>query len=614
MFNEPALLSAEKLDDPSMTYNHLVDLFDDEIFSKETLENKCLGYFQELHGYDPNWNISKLEHLTYHRKIADEMVDFKSYYRKECENEWQRLEIVDKKMRQQVCSSVRSAILGQFKENKMIENSIFNYVGHLKAYNKCFIESKETARKFGIEADRTVLKNLEQRLFPWLTGKQPIFTRWTGQAISNYIPKINKDGDITKLKDNTDADINSFCITDLTNNMYGKGIVMTFGDHQLKEAINAIKVLRYLRNDLPIQIIHKGDLSQDSQNSLISIARENLTAIDHSLQELWFVDVSISIQESYKKNFENFANKWLSVLFNSFDEIFFLDHDATVFYPPAYFFDELQAYKENNAFFFRDREFKYDIKENYLKFYKSLLPSTLDNKLFKIEMDSSVLETNFFKGLSRHFVDSGVVLMKRSTHLGGILTAIHLQMWSPTSASVYGDKELFWLGQTIVGNSFAISENPAGSSGLIKGDGITKKTHDICSSQLTHISDIDNHSILWINGGLESCKVTPMELETAENNINPENVDPNENVVAEKTMLKIEGVIIPPDATNSFPNSDGEPETGWKFKMNPPTCGGYSYCAYEKVGPLKNPVLGRLIRYDTREVEKYNKLIEVCFA
>lgn len=58
--------------------------------------------------------------------------------------------------------------------------------------------------------------------------------------------------------------------------MKGRGIVISIGEGGVNETKRLIKVLRYLNNTLPTQLVHKGDLSKNSMKELIDVARESM--------------------------------------------------------------------------------------------------------------------------------------------------------------------------------------------------------------------------------------------------------------------------------------------------------------------------------------------------
>lgn len=80
-----------------------------------------------------------------------------------------------------------------------------------------------------------------------------------------------------------------------------KGIVISASDVQLNETIRLLKVLRFIKNDYPIQIVHNADLSQDSMKSIIKYAR-SLDTAEYPAQELWFLNVHSLLNPKYSKN------------------------------------------------------------------------------------------------------------------------------------------------------------------------------------------------------------------------------------------------------------------------------------------------------------------------
>lgn len=61
-----------------------------------------------------------------------------------------------------------------------------------------------------------------------------------------------------------------------------------------------------------------------------------------------------AIKQQYLHKFNEFGNKILAILFNTFEEMIFIDADAILIQNPEKFF-QLNKYQNSGALFFRDR-------------------------------------------------------------------------------------------------------------------------------------------------------------------------------------------------------------------------------------------------------------------
>ncbi|KAG2736358.1 hypothetical protein G9P44_000448 [Scheffersomyces stipitis] len=294
-----------------------------------------------------------------------------------------------------------------------------------------------------------------------------------------------------------------FCFwKEVLKSMSGSGIVVSASDQQVTEVMNLLKVLRFLENELPIQIVHKGDLNRDSQKRIIEIGRGVDTPHDKFKQNVWFVDVSNCLHIDHLNKFTRFKNKWLSVLFSSFEEIILMDADTVPLVKPSTLLQN-EKYKRSGALFFKDRALSETIWSSEVYLYKSLLPNNLEQRVFGTALQTKrIFENTFFRLNRRHFMESGLVVLNRNHHMTGLLMGCQLNMWDLTSKPVHGDKELFWLGQLLSGQEdFEFANKHAAAIGQVEQSGKIKK---VCSTQVAHFDD--NGELIWINGGLSTCK------------------------------------------------------------------------------------------------------------
>ncbi|CCE78563.1 Piso0_001189 [Millerozyma farinosa CBS 7064] len=414
------------------------------------MKDMCSTYFDYLQDSDANWTVHNLEQLKSHSSKKD----------------------------------------------------IRNRVQIIRVFNQCFIEHANH-----LPVDR--LKDLQQKMFPMLTFKSPSMLSLDGQE--SFLLNDGDDikhtrDDIDPINDSEETYLNMFWIQ-MKRRYTGKGIVISVHEFHTNDVVKLIRVLRYLENDLPIEIVHKGDISKGSKDRIVREAKRD---IEHegkrlkALPALSFVDASRALRHDWSSKILRFANKWIAVLFSSFDDVIIMDTDVVPLIKPSLFFDN-ELFKKYGALFFKDRALSETLWKPQVSFYRSLLPSMAENHLFSIPMTTERSTNNtFFNLQKRHRMESGLVTIKKSTHLSGLLMSFHLHLWKTTSEPLHGDKELFWLGQSIAGNEqYAFSMYEAAAIGKLQD--INKRKKAICGTQVAHLSD--NGDLLWINSGLRTCKI-----------------------------------------------------------------------------------------------------------
>ncbi|ODV95593.1 hypothetical protein PACTADRAFT_50293 [Pachysolen tannophilus NRRL Y-2460] len=573
-------------------------------FLEQPLNLKCDEYFNQLYLTNPDWktdyDLGGLEYSNdqYHTESNFFYEKIKTQLKEEYERDGKDPKTISP-------SQINKILEEKYSANKKIEETITDSVTSIRIFGKCYLQNDLSTKK---------CTNMEERLFPFLSLKLPTFTRWTGEEIVNDIPIMSQYIDTQQPIDpNIEFNAQKSCfLQNYQNKMNGKGIAISMGDQLLEEALNLMRVLRYHRNQLPIQFVHKGDLSNEVVASLINAARNDIIIgnykIDHSPQEIWFVDAIECFPGNYRDKFITYFNKWLAILFNSFEEVVLMDTDAVPYVPITDFF-ELEGYKKNGAYFFRDRENFEKIHTGDTALYLKLMPSIYETLSFKInQVTDYTLEKNiFFKENIRHVMESGVVLMNKKRHLTGLLTAMSLQFWFPTAAPSYGDKELYWLGFSIAGDEdYTFNVNPCGNVG--KADTHTYKiANQIKGIQPAHVSP-DNHTLLWTNSGVRNCKKNTWEEDWEAVKEEFKTVDDLKNFYL--SPIEIEAVIIPPNGMYDFPNKINEPTKGW-MPLYTEGCDGYFWYAYDKVGGPNDPkdiTTGKFIQYTADEAKEYSRI------
>ncbi len=496
---------------------------------------------------------------------------------------------------------------------------------------------------------KQMCKDTEARLFPWISRKIPVYERWNGDIYKDNIPNIAKISRSFLSRDETSSTINpdntsakddaqkesaadsaqiskaptkDECFMEyLRKSFNGKGITLTVADRFADNLVRLVLLLRALNNRLPIEFVHKNDLNSENRQRIIKAARAKKIELEPELealkkhlsssnrissswpkQEVWFVNVEECISPDYRDYFSGFANKLLPTIFSSFDEMLLMDTDVVTFVPPIHYF-QMESYKKTGTLFFQDR-WNW-IRNSHLdtRFFKKLLPNKMDHVLFDIPLPTEFTTGNRYLGSGYlHLQEAGVVLLRRSDHFSGLLIATQLIFWAPASAKVWGDKELFWLGQSISGNeNYAFNKFPAAAAGQVTEGRPSNHSIELCTTHPAHISEDDEKSLLWINSGFKFCDAQKGGDEGYKEDLQrdryKDKYTEDELKKLYRSPMYIDTALIPPDGGFSVEDPlPGEPSMSWTMSDY---CSRYLWCAYDVVGYGKPEIeKGIVIHYE----------------
>ncbi|EAU37263.1 predicted protein [Aspergillus terreus NIH2624] len=283
-----------------------------------------------------------------------------------------------------------------------------------------------------------------------------------------------------------------------------RGLVFTASDNQAPYMITSIKAMRKLGCDLPVEVMYLGD------NDLSEDFRERLESIPGVLTR----DLSQMVLED-KWTLAGWAAKPFAILLSSFREVIFVDADALFVRDPATLFED-DDYVAEGALFFKDRLMMPESKKKWLQ---AILPRPISRK---------ARETRLWKGESSHMQESGVVVVDKWRHFVALTLVSRLNGPDRDGDKdngkvgmydmVYGDKETFWLGWELAGDSgYAFHNGSAAVVGAAtssdKRDVQGSETPEqeaflgnmsICGPQLLHLGRDDRP--LWFNGWLQHSK------------------------------------------------------------------------------------------------------------
>lgn len=608
--------------------------------------DRCEMFFDDLYTDNPAWRTEDFRSSTYHHQIfetkdmyiRDRLNDYKNTLPNEMSDDEKNKDI-DKNGMRKVYELKYQKIL---EDTKQTELHILDAAVSLRVFTGCYLDSYGPLNS---RRSDDGCSEVENRLFQWISRLMPEYTRWDGQVM-NHMPRMD---DFIKHGKSSYKPLTSECfLKDMKNGLNGKGIVVSAADGHVDQLLSLFALLRATKMELPVQIVHSGDLSPYSQEELIHAARttklhlSKVENIEIMLQwkglsedytklseeemlsmfpqiELWFVDVSRSVAQRYRGHFSGYANKLLAYFFSSFQHTMLMDTDTV----PMTNLDEniLQTdiYKKFGAYFFRDRELQESKAKSDAQFFAKLMPSVTDELLFNVpKTTNKTLKNRYIDKYYTHYMESGVVAIDKRRHFGGVLGTVQLNLWSPVMAKIWGDKELFWLGMSMMGDEeYYMNGWAAGTAGQItpkkfrlSGDKtpqrrVRLKGNQLCSTHPAHISSVDNSTLLWVNSGVSYCKHPHTYKNDFDGGLFRLMFDtPNQLKEMYTSYLRVEAAIVPAAQEIQVDMNNGENIKGWESLGE---CSGYMYCAYDLVAGLDNPETnGLLVEFDLVQRTKNN--------
>lgn len=499
-----------------------------------------------------------------------------------------------------------------------VDNLLISLLGErLRLYDYCFLSGGLTLEQvfdYGNSNSRILIDPLDfqQRMFPFLRNPRDEDAKSGNPHV--LWPEIRdlKTDEVIPLPHITafPKELNLNFWAQWTNFSSGKGISMTIGERDKPMFVKLLSILELQKNTYPIQII-------TSNNELSRSFIDEITIkIKQTNQKVFLVDCSNLLDKTYMNNtIKYFLNKWLAVLFNTFEEVVFVDVDTVPFMNMDYFFNN-EEYKSTGMLLYKDRVMK---NENTFQYCVDMLhdvepslneQSVIGSKLIfdsttkTFDENSETAQTyqHFFKKLLLHHVDSGLVVFNKPKKINGLIFSFMLHLDAKMQRCVYGDKELFWLGQLFAGQDYSIDKVHGSILGPMvevydNENNIMK--YQICSTQMAHCDS--NDDLIWANGGLKTCKIQ----NSATNDFLRDPDYFSDRYGSEDVLnsvytapLKIEGLIIP----------DTKNDPWLQLKE----CSNYIYCASvsrDEENPKRNR--GHLIRFDQSSAKLYNDISEL---
>lgn len=662
----------------------------DPTFGKD-LPFKCDSFFQFVHDSYPDYKFELLQDTDqfYDKGVVKKANFFKDRTRdllKERKKN-EEIQIITKNDN----ITINNDFLARCQQTKIAGQKMADTITLMRIYGQCFIKNhpnnlNNDILKFG--NNQKWFDQYTKTLFYYLSDKLPTFEnqKYNLDLYGDQLPLFNEnnlfEGETVSYRENQHN-----LLQFLKENSSGKGIAISASTRFTKDIIKLIRVLRALNNKLPIQIIYRGDLNQRSKEYMKAAAQadiEQLLGLEMSpdvnlvlpelnliktaeklgstfpKQDIWFINLSPTISRSHKFYFSGYTNKVLALLFTTFKDVLLLDADAVPLVNPDDFF-QLEEYMKSSALFFKDRTLRDTNDFIETNFFTKLMPLGHGNPLQNLDqifgikqITEKTLNNPYMRGW-RHFQEAGIVAINKVEHFMGILMTLPLIVWTdPVKSSIWGDKEMYWLGLSMAGDeNYEFNKYHAASVGeaTISNDNKyypDSKTNEVCSSHPGHVSS--KGDLLWINSGFSFCKKNGyfkdrlhFPFSTFVNNDlqaiyqNPLRI---RNALIPPATPPIRGLGSPPDDTKEreFINSwkkrkedidqikvaeddsrqlkQMNPQKGW---VKSPICSNYYYCAYDEVDQyilpegydLERSVIeheGKLFSFSDDLKEKYDFL------
>lgn len=625
---------------------------------QQPVHELCQTFFADFDMKHPDWEFRKFNQ-EYDKSVTDKDRFFNLVYKK--------LNVPAKTSDRSRAdnATLYAHYVKKVQETKDAEQAMADYSTILRIYGKCFFDNK-------LESDKDIhfFDKFSSKLFPFILNI-PKFERHDGTSLNTF-PIFDENGEFKSEAPGIQRGNSIDYIRKYSN---GRGIVISAGRKHVTDLVKLIRVLRALNNKLPIQIVYMDDIPRNSISSVIRIARaekeelltslstnlgmrpnmdllrDNILQSDFPKQDIWFVNAQRAVSKRFA-TFSGYSSKLIALNLNSFEDVLLLDADSVPLIPPSEFF-ETEEYKKSSTLFFKDRTLRDYNDFIETNFFTKLFPtsSTSMDGLFNISLVTDKTLGNSYLTGWRHFQEAGIVAINKKKHILGSLLTLPLAAWdNPVSSSVWGDKELYWIGFAMAGDeNYEFNENAAASVGVISEKEhkyySNSKTHELCSSHPGHVDK--NGRLLWINSGFKYCK---KNRHYRDKKYFPFSIFGDEKLSKLYNLpLNLSHAIVPPDlpklrdlgspidltkerkfkeswkkrkldideedkttATTSFTSqlTDRNPQKGWvKSSM----CSNYQYCAFDLIDGYDDnkEEKGKFYAFDSERVKEYNYLGDI---
>lgn len=283
-------------------------------------------------------------------------------------------------------------------------------------------------------------------------------------------------------------------IQEMQQNFTGRGIVIPAGSHHFHFAVHLIRQLRFLGCSLPIVIAHAS--SRDLKSEEYAFLKR-FPGVD-------LLNVA-NVIDGKKLELIGWQIKPFALLAAPFQEVILLDADVVLLKDPTFMFSE-PTYEEHGVIIFHDRTLFAGDKDK-VRWLHQHLPAPLSDRL---------RATRMYRQVSAHELESGLLVWNKKKRLTGLLAACKLngkeERERVTYKTFYGDKESFWIGLEMAGESWGELETVPG----VIGDSHRNKSGKLTAcGRILHFDS--QGQPLWFNGGVIKDKHKESERKTLMN-------------------------------------------------------------------------------------------------
>ncbi|CCH42392.1 Alpha-1,3-mannosyltransferase MNN1 [Wickerhamomyces ciferrii] len=526
---------------PDEAYNtHYDSILGVEGFEKMELSERCVKLFNNVNGNsdfkDFEWFYKNLNDI----KITPSLKSFIAQKKAEVKQKGERV-------KDDMIREWEKTYQKDFATDKLYIQKLINYMSTQRVFGTCFIENNLFQEATGIKAynifwddevDSELSKSnifqlsneLEIRLFPWISKIYPVYKHGTEQ-LPVGVPSV---GDA---HDDEDYNPKSSFLYNFKHGLNGQGIVLPVFDSKDIEHVKRLgKVLRFIGNELPVQIVHKGDLKDTDEAEILEIYSEEIDSSKYfqddsfdqlppfytkSLpkQDVYFANIEMSVNAKFHKSWDRTRYKNFALLFSSFQRVLMLDPAVL---PLNGLLSILQNvdFTKTGTYYFPDFRLNAPVDKNELEFFTDLLPTKVDEHLFPIsQVSKEFLENSrFFKDGFTSIANNDVIVLDKKEQFLGILTSLTLSHLPLTFKTKNIQKEFIWLGPLLSGyspevhfhssNMGIVGEYTEEENRRIK-DSVSK---EICSMHKGHF-DSDNSTLLFVTNGALNCDRDGLNLE-----------------------------------------------------------------------------------------------------
>lgn len=625
-----------------------------------SLEEKCHAFFDFLETKQPDFSM-KL--FADDKEILDKGVVQK-------ENFFKRLYAILKKHQESFKATasdnntINGVYLDRVKQTHLVQTGMADITTVMRIYGQCFFNKNVLPHL----NNKDLFNIYTKKLFWFFTNVTPTYHN-AEHTILLGLP-VFENNKFAGVHHHTKNDNLMDTYRHKTN---GRGIVLSATTRHAKDIVKLIRVLRALNNELPIQIIYNGDLSVRSQEFIQTAATAE---VDHLLtaltsesdqvlpdvdllkyaeygltfpkQDVWFVNVKPTVARAHKFLFKSYTNRILALMFTSFQEVLLFDADLVPLVKPEHFLESTH-YQKTGTYFFRDRTLRDTNDYIETNYFTTLMPTKkgIDSFFGISPITDKTLKNPYMVGW-RHFMEAGILAYDKHRHFTGLLMTLPLALWQdPVRSSIWGDKEMYWLGLSIAGDeNYSFNQHPTASVGQMSKQELKYypglESNEVCGTHPGHVSE--EGELLWINSGFSFCKKNghfrdkddfpfstfanpdlqslyrnPLRISAA---LIPPALpqfrapgSPIDNTAEEKFRRlwklrkpDVDELKQPKDEPKISQITGYDPQKGW---VKSPICQGYYYCAYDKVDSYHDTSksdMGRIFEFSEQASNKFNYL------